>query len=219
MFEDVVEGFLRCDLSAGDFGEDVESLAEVFGYEVSAELHLHAGEDVLGAFVGTEESVVMTGRGDDDVRIGKGGEVGGFVNSSFQFIDVEIVLGGNPQECVVADLEKGGGKRFNGSLFVYLVVDDNQRLIVAEFLYFFNIFFRWFLVDYPDDDTGFADGCVGAVDANLLDGVGGLTNAGGIDESKGGALQVDGVFDGVAGGAVNIGNDGAVVFQQSVQEC
>ena len=36
MFEDVVEGFLRCDLSAGDFGEDVEGLAEVFGYEVSA---------------------------------------------------------------------------------------------------------------------------------------------------------------------------------------
>ena len=206
-------------MSAGDFGEDVEGLAEVFGYEVSTELHLHAGEDALSAFVGTEESVVMAGRSDYYIRVGKGRDVGCFVNGFFQFVDVEIVLGGNPQECIVADLEKGGGKRVNRSLFVYLVMNDNQRLIVAEFLYFFNIFFRWFLVDYPDDDTGFADGCVGAVDANLLDGVGGLANAGGVDESEGDALQVDVVFDGVAGGAVNIGNDGAVVFQQSVQEC
>ena len=30
VFEDVVEGFLGSDLAAGDFGEDVEGLAEVF---------------------------------------------------------------------------------------------------------------------------------------------------------------------------------------------
>ena len=35
--EDVVEGFLWGNLAAGDFGEDVEDLAEVFAEKVTAE--------------------------------------------------------------------------------------------------------------------------------------------------------------------------------------
>jgi len=34
MLEDVIEGFLWGDLTAGDFGEGVEGEAEVFGEEV-----------------------------------------------------------------------------------------------------------------------------------------------------------------------------------------
>ena len=125
MLEDVAEHFVGDNLAAGYFGKHSEYVTQVFADEVAAEVDGKAFDNTLQTVVGTEESVVMASRGDDDVCVGKGREVGCFVNGFFQFVDVKIVLGRNPQECVVADLEKGGGKRDNRSLFVYLVVGDN----------------------------------------------------------------------------------------------
>ena len=63
-------------------------------------------------------------------------------------------------------------------------------------------------VEHEEDDGGALDGAVGAVDADGLDGFGGVADAGGIDEAEGGAGDVDGVLDGVAGGAGDVGDDG-----------
>lgn len=63
-------------------------------------------------------------------------------------------------------------------------------------------------VEHEKDDGGTFDGAVGAVDADGLDGFGGVADAGGIDEAEGGAGDVDGVLDGVAGGAGDVGDDG-----------
>ena len=61
-------------------------------------------------------------------------------------------------------------------------------------------------------------GCEGALDANLFHLIGGLTNACSVDETEGNTLDVDGVFDGVARGAMDVGDNGAVVFQKAVQK-
>ena len=68
--KDVVEGFLGGDLATCDFGEDVESLAEVFGKEVAGKAAVQAFDDTLDAVVGTEEGVVVSGVGDDDFVAG-----------------------------------------------------------------------------------------------------------------------------------------------------
>ena len=48
--------------------------------------------------------------------------------------------------------------------------------------------------------------------------VSGLTDACGIDETEGDTLQVDGVFDGVTGGAMYVGDDGAFLMKQPVEQ-
>ena len=52
----------------------------------------------------------------------------------------------------------------------------------------------------------------------MLDGVGGVADAGGVDESYCVVADCGGVFDDVACGAVDVGNDGAVVVEQGVEQ-
>ena len=69
MTENIVEGFLWSDGSASDFGEGIESEAEVFDDEVGGEL---CGETVIDAdegIVGTHEGFVVAGVGDDDIGV------------------------------------------------------------------------------------------------------------------------------------------------------
>ena len=70
MLEDVVERFLCGDLPTCDFCKDIYGLAEVFGKEVAAELHLEPVNDAEDGFAGMQESIVVTGIGDDDVALG-----------------------------------------------------------------------------------------------------------------------------------------------------
>ena len=63
-------------------------------------------------------------------------------------------------------------------------------------------------VEHQEDEGGFREGGVGAVDSDGLDGVAGFPDACGVDEAEGGAGDVDGVLDGVAGGAGDVGDDG-----------
>lgn len=83
------------DLAAGDVGEGVEGEAEVFGEKVAAEFHRHAVKDALQMFVGASEGVVMAGGGNDDIVLGDGGDVCGFVDGGFECFDAFACLGGN----------------------------------------------------------------------------------------------------------------------------
>ena len=80
-------------MTAGDFGEGVKGLAEIFTEEVSAELCMEAVENTLDAFVGSGQGIVVTGVGDDDIILREGGDVGGLVNGGFESIEANASFG------------------------------------------------------------------------------------------------------------------------------
>ncbi len=67
-------------MAAGDFGKGVEGEAKVFGKEVATESVVEAVEYALKMFVGANQSIVMTGIGDDNIVLCQGGDVGSFVD-------------------------------------------------------------------------------------------------------------------------------------------
>ena len=85
-------------------------------------------------------------------------------------------------------------------------------------MYFFNLFSVGLCIDEPEHDAGFVDSSIGTGDADFLNLVGGLSDAGCIDKTEGDAIDVDGVLDGVARGAMNVGHDGAIVLQEGIQQ-
>lgn len=46
-----------------------------------------------------------------------------------------------------------------------------------------------------------------------------MAYASGVDKPEGDALKIDGVFDGIAGGALNVAHDGTVFAQERIEEC
>ena len=74
-------------------------------------------------------------------------------------------------------------------------------------------------VDDGEDEVGGGELGVGAGDAGGFDGVaGGGAEAGGVDEAEGEAVEVDDFLDGVAGGAGEVADDGALEAQQLIEE-
>ena len=73
-------------------------------------------------------------------------------------------------------------------------------------------------VNHPEDDGGLLHLLIGALDADALDNVGGLAYAGGVDEAEGDAAEVDGVFDDIARGAVDVAYDGSLFAYEGVEE-
>lgn len=53
-------------------------------------------------------------------------------------------------------------------------------------------------------------------DSDLFDCFGGLAETGGVDEAEKDSVYVQGLFDGVTGGAVDVGNDGAVFAEEAL---
>ena len=190
--EDVVEGFLRGDLAAGDFGEDVESLAEVFGEEVTAQFVVETFDDAPDAVVGTEESIVVAGVGDYDVGVGECGGSGDEL--LLEHVEPDAIFG----------LESLG-----------LVLDADDGLVIAETD--IGVGDAW--LGHHEDDAGALGSSHRAFDAQLLDGVRGVADASGVDESKGNASEIDGVLNGIAGGALNLADDGPFFAKQGVKEC
>ena len=68
------------------------------------------------------------------------------------------------------------------------------------------------------DDVGVGDGLACALDAEGLDAVVAVAEAGGVDEAEGDAVESQCLLDGVTRGARNIGDDGTVVAQQGVEK-
>ncbi len=61
-------------------------------------------------------------------------------------------------------------------------------------------------------------GVVTAADALGLDGIGGISEAGGVDKHDRNAMDAGGFLDGVAGGSGNRGNDGTILTEEQVEE-
>src|SRR5262249_44306137 len=73
-------------------------------------------------------------------------------------------------------------------------------------------------VNHPEDQIRRLDLPLTALDADPLDDVGGLAQAGGVDSAQRDAPDVDALFDDVARGAGDLGDDGAALAQESVQQ-
>lgn len=99
MRKDVIEGFLGGDLSTGDFGEDGEGLAEVFAQQVGGEGGVEAFNDTLETGLGSLESLVVAGIGDDDVGIGESGDIGGCIDGLLQGGKALSCLGTDGEDC------------------------------------------------------------------------------------------------------------------------
>ena len=67
VFKDISEYFGGSNLTAGDFGEGVNGLAEVFAEEIAAELHLETIDDALDTVVSTEEGIVVASIRHDNI--------------------------------------------------------------------------------------------------------------------------------------------------------
>ena len=58
----------------------------------------------------------------------------------------------------------------------------------------------------------------GTLDAKVLNGVVGVADASGVNEAESDAAELDGVFDGIARGALNVADDGAFLAEEGVEE-
>lgn len=74
--EYVVEGVLGGDGGAGDLAEEMEGVAEVFGYEVGGDCVGEGPRHFGKGLMGLTEEVVLAGTGDDDGVGFEGGEGG-----------------------------------------------------------------------------------------------------------------------------------------------
>ena len=81
-----------------------------------------------------------------------------------------------------------------------------------------KFFFRRDGVDDPQDDGCLGDGGIGALNTDLLDDVVGGAQSRGVDKTEGDAVDVDGVLDDVARGAVDVADDGFVLTDKAVEE-
>jgi len=73
-------------------------------------------------------------------------------------------------------------------------------------------------IEQAKDEIGALGGLVTASDAFGLDEIGGVAESGGVDEDDGQAADVGGFLDGIAGGAGDGRDDGAVDSEQLVEQ-
>ena len=71
---------------------------------------------------------------------------------------------------------------------------------------------------HQQDDAGTAGCGYGTLDAEILYLVIGVADAGGVDKAEGDAAKLDGVFDGIAGGALYVGDDGSFFTEKGVEQ-
>lgn len=152
---------------------------------------MEAVENVEETLVGTEKSVIVAGIGDDDVGVGG-------VGSGGKDLGAEVV-----EPDVVFGLEVRG-----------FVFDVDDGLVVADGDV--GIGDAWLC--HHEDDGGTLGGGEGTADTKALDAVGCVTDAGGVDESESDAIDLDGVFDGVACGALDVGDDGTFFTKEGIEK-
>lgn len=146
-------------------------------------MHVEAFDDALDGLVGSDEGIVVAGVGDDD--IGVGGLGGGGYELLLQGFEAYAEFG----------LESWG-----------LVLNVDDGLVVVGL----DVGVGDAGLFHEQDDAGTANGGNRALNAEVLYLVVGVADACGVDESECDATQLNGVFDGIAGGTLNVAHDGAL---------
>ena len=78
--------------------------------------------------------------------------------------------------------------------------------------------FRIIRINHPKYNVGLVHLLEGSLDADAFYHIGGLTDTCRIDEAERDATQVDGVFDHIAGRAVDVAHDGFLLVQQGIEQ-
>ena len=212
--EDVVGGDF-----AGDFAEPVEAFAYVLVEEVAAEAVVQAVDGAGDGVAGTGQGLVMAGVGDDDGVAGYVGQGCGLDDEVAQGLDVAVAFGTDRHN---GDSFGQGAFEFapcgNVVVKVGLVEHGNQLLAVAmcqDIVGHAGV--STGDINHPEHDVGLVDSLPCPLDAHLFDGVARLAYACRVDEAEQDAAHNDGVFDGVACGAVDVAHQRAIITQQCIQ--
>ena len=156
-------------------------MAKVFGKKVSADLLMEAVEHALKVFVGVTKGFVMADIGDNNVVVWQLG------------CSIDELL----TQCVDAYAElclEGFG----------FVLDVDDGLVIANW----NVWVRDARLAHHQDDLGTLGCSNGTVDAHKFYLVVGVTDTCSVNKTEGDAAELDGVFDSVARGALNVTYDG-----------
>ena len=139
-------------------------------------------DDADEGVVGEGEGFVVAGVSDDDVGVGSFGSCGN--KTVAEVVESDAVFG------------------LEGFGFVF---DADDGLVLAD--RYVGVGHTGF--GHHQDDGGTLGSSDGAVDTEAFNVVIGVADACGVDESEGDAAKLDGVFDGIAGGALNVADDGS----------
>ena len=150
----------------------------------------------------------MAGVGDDDVVVW--GLGGGIDELPTERVEADVELGGDGDGRGEDRIAKNGTR----GVEVGLVDNGDDGLGVANG----DVGIGHSGFCHQQDDGGALDGGQRTVDAKALDLVGGVADACCVDEAEGDAAELDGVFDGVAGSALYVTDDGALFAEEGVEE-
>lgn len=95
-------------------------------------------------------------------------------------------------------------------------IDDEQASLFGRNLYGGR--YRAGRIDDLKYDLCAADHLLRAVDAHLFQAIGGIVQPGGVDEAEQNAVDIERLFDRVACGACDVGYQGPLFAQQTVQK-
>lgn len=222
--EDAVEDVVAGDV-AGDVAEGVECLADVEGQEFVFHFLVEGDLGALESLDGAVDGLEVSGAADEHA-FGGGEFVADFGERVAEFGEAGVCgIGGVSAERSAEDVGSAGEKLFvvvgevGGK--IDFVDDDDQRAAGLEECFDFEAFFggeALVLVDESDDEIGLFAERAAAFDADGFDLIAGRAQAGGVDEAKGDAAEVNFFFEEIAGRAGDVGDDGAVGAVQEVEK-
>lgn len=195
-------------MAAGDFSEGVESQMKVFDKEITGKIVVETVDDAEQVGMGTFESFVMAYIGNDDVVFGGlGNGIGELLSED---VEADAEFGGDGGRGV------DGRAITNGAWVVKigLVANVYDGLVIANG----DVGVGNTRLSNHYDDTGTLSSGNRSVYAHQLNLVFCVADACGVNEAEGDAIELNGVFDGIAGSALYVTDDGALFAEESIEE-
>lgn len=158
--------------------------------------------------MGSNKGIVVTGTAHNDVVLVERLQVGSLVDGLAQGVETLTVLGRN--------LKGGGHERHIG--LVNFILYAYQSLSLAALFYICDVGIAGLLIEQPKHDARFLNGSIRATDAYLFHLVGRVTDTGSINETEQHAVDLHRFLDGVAGRAMYIRDNGAVIANELVEQ-
>ena len=158
--------------------------------------------------------IVVACRSNDDTVLINRLESGGFIDGCFQCGNILLQLGRNIDNLRI-HLWTPGCCRHR----VHLVEDGYQLFLFCQMPHLHSLFCRRLPVNNPQDNRCLIQFLISTSDSQLFNLVVGVTDASRIDESKSNTLNFRCVFNGITCSPMDIGHNGFLFVQETVEEC